>query len=88
MLRAAKDSGLFLCIRESPLPRAFHDVVTIETKLTGLRRVSLSFNYRIIRHADDCLLATGSTKHACIDRHGQVTRIPPILETALSAAQG
>jgi acyl-CoA thioester hydrolase len=66
----------------------YDDVVSIETKLTDLRRVSLSFNYRIIRHADDCLLATGSTKHACIDRQGQVTRIPPILETALSAAQG
>ena len=66
----------------------YDDVVSIETELTGLRRVSLSFNYRIIRHADACLLATGSTKHACIDRHGQVTRIPPILETALSAAQG
>jgi len=66
----------------------YDDVVSIETKLTNLRRVSLSFNYRIIRHADDCLLATGSTKHACIDRRGQVTRIPPILETALSAAQG
>jgi len=66
----------------------YDDVISIETELTDLRRVSLSFNYRIIRRADDCLLATGSTKHACIDRHGRVTRIPQLLETALSAAQG
>ncbi|MGH7874861.1 MAG: acyl-CoA thioesterase [Candidatus Binatia bacterium] len=63
----------------------YDDVVCIETELTEVRRVSLFFNYRITRQSDDHVLATGSTKHACLDRHGQVTRIPQMLETALSA---
>jgi acyl-CoA thioester hydrolase len=62
----------------------YDDVVNIETELSDLRRVSLSFNYRITRQTDECLLATGSTKHACIDRDGQVTRIPQMLEAALN----
>jgi acyl-CoA thioester hydrolase len=65
----------------------YDDVVRIETELTDVRRVSLLFSYRITRQTDNCLLATGSTKHACIDRAGQVTRIPQMLEAALSAAQ-
>ena len=63
----------------------YDEVVCIETMLTELRRVSLFFNYRINRQSDDCLLATGSTKHACLNRHGQVTRIPQMLKAALSA---
>ena len=63
----------------------YDDVVSIETELSDVRRVSLSFNYRITRQTNECLLATGSTKHACIDRDGQVTRIPQMLETALRA---
>jgi len=61
----------------------YDDVVRIETTLTELRRVSLSFGYRIVRESDGRLLATGSTKHACIDRDGQVVRIPQMLEAAL-----
>ena len=64
----------------------FDEVVQIETELAEMGRVSLSFSYRISRETDTCLLATGSTKHACIDHAGHVTRIPKILEDALKAA--
>lgn len=64
----------------------YDDVVRIETSLIDLGRASLTFTYRIWREADQCLLATGSTKHACLDRRLQVARMPKILEDAVKAA--
>jgi len=64
----------------------YDDVVRIETGLAELGRASLSFDYQISREADRCILATGSTKHACIDRSGRVARIPRILTDAINAA--
>ncbi len=61
----------------------YDDVVLIETELVELGRASLSFVYRILHQANGNLLATGSTKHACIDRSGKVTRIPNLLIAAL-----
>jgi acyl-CoA thioester hydrolase len=64
----------------------YDDVVRIETELVKLGRASLSFDYQISREADRCILATGSTKHACIDGSGRVARIPRILTDAINAA--
>ena len=64
----------------------YDDVVRIETELTELGRASLSFSYRIARDADHDLLATGRTKHACIDHAGKVARIPASLLDALKGA--
>ena len=64
----------------------YDDVVEIATALAELSRVYLLFEYKIFRQAGRVLLATGSTKHACIDREGQVKRIPKILLDAVEAA--
>ena len=64
----------------------YDDVIQIETELMELGRASLTFTYRISRESDKCLLATGSTKHACLDHDGHITRIPKILQEAVSAA--
>jgi acyl-CoA thioester hydrolase len=64
----------------------YDNVVRIETELVDLGRASLSFAYRIYRESDQCLLATGSTKHACLDQDAHVTRMPKILEDAFRAA--
>jgi len=63
----------------------YDEVVKIETELTELGRASLAFSYRITRETDDVLLATGSTKHACIDHAGRMARMPKILEDAIAA---
>ncbi len=63
----------------------YDDVVVIETEIAEIGRASLAFSYRVCRETDECLLATGTTKHACIDRRGRVTRIPTILATAIAA---
>ena len=64
----------------------YDDVVRIETELAQLRRASFLFNYRISRTEDLGILATGSTTHACVDRSGQLARIPKILTDAINAA--
>jgi acyl-CoA thioester hydrolase len=64
----------------------YDDIVLIETELVELGRASLSFGYRICREANRDLLATGSTKHACIAHSGKVTRIPAMLLDAIKTA--
>ena len=64
----------------------YDDIVRIETELAELGRASLSFHYRIARENHPALLATGSSKHACLNQSGKVTRIPTILLDAVKAA--
>jgi len=66
-------------------PSRYDEVVTIETELAELGRATLTFSYRITRETDDVLLATGFTKHACIDHAGRIARIPKIFDDALAA---
>ena len=68
-------------------PSHYDEMVQIETELAELGRATLTFSYRITRETDDALLATGSTKHACLDHAGRVARIPKMLEDALAAAK-
>ena len=65
----------------------YDEIVKIETELSSVGRATLTFNYRIFRESDGALLATGSTRHACIDRAGRVSRIPGALENALKAGE-
>ena len=64
----------------------YDDDIRIETALAELGRASLSFAYRILRAEDACLLATGSTKHACLDPGGRITRVPHELRDAFENA--
>ncbi len=61
----------------------YDELVKIETELGALGRATLTFNYRISRDIDDSLLATGWTRHACINHAGRVSRLPKALENAL-----
>jgi acyl-CoA thioester hydrolase len=64
----------------------YDDDVQIETELVEIGRGSLSFHYRVSRAPDNGLLATGSTKHACLNDAGRVSRIPKMLQEALDNA--
>ncbi|HTN70332.1 MAG TPA: thioesterase family protein [Methylomirabilota bacterium] len=63
----------------------YDELIKIETELATVGRATLLFNYRIARESDDTLLATGSTKHACIDHAGRIARLPKALESALNS---
>ena len=65
-------------------PARYDDIVKIETKLVEVGRAKLTFSYRITREPDDGLLATGATKHACVDRAGRPVRMPKVLMDALT----
>ena len=67
-------------------PAHYDDRLLIETTLTSLGGVTLTFCYRIYRKDDELLLASGWTKHACVDLQGEVTKMPPNLKDTLKAA--
>ena len=53
----------------------YDDLIVIQTGLTMIARASLAFAYRIHLASDDSLIASGSTKHACVDKDGRIRRI-------------
>jgi acyl-CoA thioester hydrolase len=57
-------------------PARYEDLILIETRLGSLSRASLVFTYRILRDGEDAPLASGYTRHACINAAGKVLRIP------------
>lgn len=62
----------------------YDDLLKIETEVADVRRVSLKFLYRILRAADEKLLVTGHTVHACITFEGKPTRLPDEVVALLS----
>ncbi len=69
-------------------PSRYDDVITIETTLTSLGRATLTFSYRLLRKekgGDEVLIASGWTKHACVDEKGEVAKISPEVEDRLKA---
>jgi len=53
----------------------YDDQIVIETRITSVSRASLTFAYRIMREGEAKLLASGSTRHACVDDQGRIIRI-------------
>ena len=62
----------------------YDDMITIATQLTSVGRATLTFDYTISREGDGSSLASGSTRHACIDTDGRITRIPSVLAERLT----
>jgi acyl-CoA thioester hydrolase len=56
-------------------PAYFDDELTLRTELADLGKVSLRFDYEVLRDGD--LLVTGHTRHACIDlTSGKPVKMP------------
>jgi acyl-CoA thioester hydrolase len=67
-------------------PAHYDDLIVIDTRITSVNRASLTFTYRITRETEALLLlASGSTKHACVDGQGRIMRIQDDLLKALEA---
>lgn len=69
-------------------PAHYEDLILIETRLDSISRASLVFTYRILREGEDAPLATGFTRHACINAAEKVLRIPGDLVQVLQRAAG
>ncbi len=79
--RAMEESGLFLVVAKAECryraPARYDDELTIRTKLARVSPAKLEHDYEVIR--DGQVLATGHTVLGCVDRSGQIQRIPSFL---------
>ena len=61
----------------------FDDLLRVTTNIEKVGGASVRFGYRIVRKADDALIADAHTHHACVDDTGKVRRLPPYLRGLL-----
>ena len=54
----------------------FDETIRIEATLDEFSRAKLCFSYRVLRDADDVLLAEGSTRNVFTDDKGRIIRLP------------
>ncbi|HEY1098695.1 MAG TPA: thioesterase family protein [Myxococcota bacterium] len=68
-------------------PARFDDLLTIETAIGATTRITFEFSYRITKQVAgvDVVVATGTTRHACMDRAGRPVRLPPALQALLAS---
>jgi acyl-CoA thioester hydrolase len=76
------------CYSRYKASAVYDDLLVIETSVAEVKPVSCRFNYRILRQANDKLLAIGHTLHAAIDRKGKLTRLPIEVVDKLRALAG
>ena len=83
--REIQDRGLVLpvveCYVRYKAPARYDDLLTVETALFEMRKVSCRFHYRVCRQPVDMaaapqLLAKGSTMHAVVDMNGKLAHLP------------
>jgi acyl-CoA thioester hydrolase len=56
----------------------FDETIRIEATLVDFSRVKLCFSYRVLREADNVLLAEGTTQNVFTDNNGRIIRLPQI----------
>lgn len=54
----------------------YDELVTVRCWVTQARSRSLTFAYEIVNASGDIVYVTGETKHLCLNRAGQVVKIP------------
>lgn len=73
-------SGYFFAVTELYVrylaPAHYGERITVRTRLEDIRSRGLTFAYEVLLADTGRLLATGQSKHVCIDRAGRVTTIP------------
>ena len=74
-----EDRGRGLVVVEALLnyrrPAFFDDELTLRTNLAELGKVSILFDYEVLRNGE--VLTTGHTRHACVDlTTGKPVRMP------------
>ncbi len=66
-------------------PVRYDDIVTIRTRVTGLRSRVLTFGYEVLAE-NGKLLATGETTHVVTDRQGRPRALPEKYRTILAGS--
>jgi len=63
----------------------YDELLDLRTRLAAVGASRVRFEYRLVRRADDVLLATGFTEHATVGRDGRPVRLPADLRRAFKA---
>ena len=88
--RDLENEGIGLVVVEAHLiyKRAarFDDELGLRTRLSGLSKASLRFDYTLVRDGE--VLATGYTRHGCVElTSGRPSRLPGDLAARLQGAE-
>ncbi|PLX54257.1 MAG: thioesterase [Desulfobacteraceae bacterium] len=86
--KSIESKGIFLPLSEIHCkfnaPSQYDDILLIETSLDSHYRAGMKFDYQIFGENGDKLLASGYTKHACVDSGGRVVRPPKFLMDSIT----
>jgi acyl-CoA thioester hydrolase len=63
----------------------YDDLITVRCWVAESRSRSLTFEYEIIHAETQERLLTGSSKHICLNREGQISRIPDLWQQWVSS---
>jgi acyl-CoA thioester hydrolase len=64
-------------------PARYGDLVTVRAWIEEARSRGVTFAYEVIMKETGQTLATGHTRHLCVDREGQIRRLPQKLRALL-----
>jgi acyl-CoA thioester hydrolase len=78
-------NGIYLMVVEASCKykqsATYDDDVVIETWVTGIKNVSLAFEYNV--YLNGALIAEGKTVHVCTDKGRRPVKIPQILRDSI-----
>lgn len=81
--REIEQRGMFLPVAEAHCKYVasarYDDLIVIEATIDLSFRSGMKFDYRIFKEDGTTLLATGFTKHACVNADGRVIRPPAFI---------
>jgi len=84
-------SGYFLTVSEIHVrylaPAHYGERITVHTRLEDVRSRTVTFGYEVVLTDTGQTLATGQSKHVCVDRSGRVALIPARWRDILAAAK-
>ena len=63
----------------------FDETIRVEATLVDFSRAKLCFEYRVVRDADQVLLAEGFTKNVFTDNNGRIIRLPQLYYDRIDA---
>ncbi|MGA8180069.1 MAG: thioesterase family protein [Desulfobacterales bacterium] len=81
--KSLESKGFYLPLSEMyckfNAPSQYDDILLIETSFDNRYRAGMKFDYQIFSEDGDKLLASGYTRHACVNVGGHVVRPPKFL---------
>ncbi len=90
--RTMEDEGGFLVISKLAChfksPAHYDDVLLIETTIQRMTHTRIDHAYRVIRQSNGDVIAEAETTLACVDRDGNIQRIPDSLKNLYDKTSG